>query len=88
MSKSMDFKELSELINHIRNHHKFGSKEPHGRMIKYFRPSFDFRTDDVFYVELNSYGLTKEFLIINEYREIKESLFDRIMRWLDGEDVI
>jgi hypothetical protein len=53
MSEAMTFSEFSELMKHIIEFHTFNSKEPHGRRIKYVRPSFDLRTNDVFLVSFN-----------------------------------
>ena len=90
MSKAMSFSEFNDLIKHIKDFHTFnsGSKQT-GKIIKYIRPSFDMRTNEVFYIRFDTYlSEPKEFLIINEFKDIKMSLYDRCMKWLDGDDTI
>jgi hypothetical protein len=87
MSEAMTFSEFSELMKHIIEFHTFNSKEPHGRRIKYVRPSFDLRTNDVFLVSFNSYGNEKELHVVNDCRNLDSSLYERCMKWLDGENV-
>ena len=89
MSRAMTIKEFGELIEHIEKEHPvyMRSQKLKGHSIKYIYPSIDMRDNKVFAVAFNDFSFGgKEFHTQNECRDLPESLFERIMKWLDKED--
>jgi hypothetical protein len=94
MSKAMTIFEFNQLVAHITEKHppymsKFTreNKGLVGKGIKYIYPSFDMRDIKVFAVSFNGFSFgDKTFHTQNDCRDLPESLFDRIMAWLDSEE--
>ena len=91
MSKAMTIFEFNQLVSHITEKHppcmsKFTreAKGLIGHGVKYIYPCFDMRDLKVFAVSFNGFSFEdKEFHTQNECRDLPESLYDRIMTWLD-----
>lgn len=93
MSKSMSIEKFGELVEHIKNEHppylsKYTKEEKglKGKGVKYIDPCFDMRDHKVFAVNIRGFHGDKEFHTQNECRDLPESLYERIMTWLDSEE--
>lgn len=88
MSRPMTFQELVDVMKHIAaNNSPFCS--PRGiPCVKYAHPSLDFRTNTCFAITLRGFaGGEKVFHTQNECRDLPLSLHDRVMKYLNGEEV-
>lgn len=86
MSESMDVLQLQLLLKKIYEEHNpiYGPKKPNFRSIKYVDPVFDNRDGRVFSVTLRSFGQENGlFHVCNEQRDLEDSLYDRIIYWLE-----
>lgn len=81
----MTIAQLVELIEHVQSHHTIMADNRHGKHVKYIDPHIDMRTNDVFSVQFRGYGWTHSIHIVNECRDLPESLFDRCMAFLDAD---
>lgn len=88
MSKAMNLQEFADLVNLImKDHSPIKTVVSPKRRIKYIYPSIDFRTNDVFAVKLAEFpGLTVVFHTQNDCRDLPDSLYERIVKWLNRED--
>ena len=94
MSRPMNFKEFAEMVNFIQNHnspfsggHRWdGERAIRLPVVKYFDPVFDMRSNTVLSVTFRGFGSERLFHCQNECRELPESLFERVMKYLKGED--
>jgi hypothetical protein len=84
MSAPMSFQEFATLITYIANRNSpFRSPYPRPS-IKYVDPVFDMRTNSVFAITLRGFGSEdKVFHTQNECRDLPESLYERVMNYLD-----
>lgn len=84
MSRAMTIEEFGKLVEYIKEYNApLSPKQTRGcPTVKYIDPHFDMRFNNVFSVTLRGFGGEKEFYVMNEFREVKESLFDRIMTYL------
>lgn len=82
----MNPKEFRELLQHIYdNHSPFFAKG--GRTVKYVDPHIDMRTGVCFSITFRLFaGGEYNFNCQNENMDLKESLFDRCMAWLDRKE--
>lgn len=89
MSQPMSMAHFSVLYKRIRdNHSPFSCSRPNARRVKYIDPHIDMRTNTVFSITFRGFGFEdKNLHCQNECRELSETLFQRCLRWLDGEDV-
>ena len=87
MSAPMTMKEFGDLLNHIRTDHSFWRASNGQRHIKYVDPHIDSRTWHCVSVKFRG-GSTDEVVLHtqNECRDLPLSLYERCMKWLDGED--
>ena len=91
MSRAMSIEEFGKLVEHIEQEHppymmSYREKElKEGKGVKYIDPCFDMRTSTVFAVNIRGFNGDKDFHTQNECRDLPESLFERIMNWLDEE---
>jgi hypothetical protein len=73
--------QLNKIVEHIKQYHLFGYG---GRHIKYIRPSIDLRINKCFHIVFEGIH-KKEF----DFRDSEESMFVRIMKWLqEKEDIV
>jgi hypothetical protein len=92
MSRPMTHEELTQVLKKVAEENSpFRTcLLPNGKYrpsIKYVDPCFDNRTGDWFSITFRTMGAgEKRFHCVNEFREVKESLFERIMKWLDEGD--
>jgi len=84
MSKAMTMQELGDLLNHIRMDHSF-CRNKGGRFVKYVDPKIDTRDWMCFAIVFREAGDEVCFHTQNECRDLPESLFERVMTWLDEE---
>jgi hypothetical protein len=92
MSRAMSIEEFGKLVKHIQQEHPpymshrvKGEGGLKGKGVKYIDPCFDMRTSTVFSVAIRGFCGDKDFHTQNECRDLPESLFERIMTWLDEE---
>lgn len=89
MSAPMNFHEAGELLKIIHAHHSpfstGGAKRP-SKYVKYVDPHFDMRTGHCFALTLRGYGWEQHFHTQNECRNLPESLFDRVVAFLEADD--
>lgn len=88
MSRPMSVYQFSLLLKKIyEDHNPIRPKwdKPNFRCIKYVDPVYDNRTGHVFTVKLRGFGQEdKTFSVVNEERDLKEDLYDRIVQWLES----
>jgi len=82
--KSLTMQEFRDILNYINEHHKLVM----GRCVKYVDSSFDFRTGEVWRVEIR--GFFRPSVVFTHTNATEESraipLKDQIMTWLkEGE---
>jgi hypothetical protein len=83
MSAAMSFQEFGNLLKYIANNNSPINHTIRGTpTVKYVDPHMDMRTNTVFSVKLRGFGSEAEFYVMNEARDIPESLYDRIMTYL------
>jgi hypothetical protein len=74
--------QFDTIMQEITKHHRFGGwnedRSKVDRYIKYVRPHWDMRDLKCFYVDFDN--------IRFDFRQSDESMFDRIMKWLNGSD--
>jgi len=87
MSAPMTIDEFTDLAKHIYQHHSPVSKAivDGKRVVKYIDPHIDLRDGMVFSVSLRGYGWEQNFSVVNEGRDIPESLDTRIRNWLNDD---
>lgn len=79
----MSFQQFADMVRYIaKNNSPFESPYPRPN-VKYIDPVFDMRTNTVFAVTFRGFGSDKVFHTQNECRDLPESLYDRIITWLD-----
>lgn len=83
MSDPMTINEFMKLVNHVQEDHTIGAEGRKGKTIKYIRPCFDMRGNDVFSVVFQGYGWAECLHCTNECKDLPDSLFDRCMEFLD-----
>ncbi len=86
MSKPMRVPEYSQLLSKIWREHNpiLCSGNEKFRVIKYVDATFDNRTGHVFSVRLRGFGQPDgEFHVCNEQCDLEDSLYDRIVFWLE-----
>lgn len=90
MSAPMTFPQFRDLLKHISHEHSPNRDpvNPKGRQVKYVDPHIDMRTGHVFALKLRGYTWDKTLHTQNECRDLKESLYDRCMQFLDGEGAV
>ena len=90
MSKAMSFEQLQELFKYIRENNSpySGHRKDHdGKwlpIVKYADPVIDFRTNECFHITLRGFGWNKAFATTNEFRDLPQSLYDRVMQFLNN----
>lgn len=87
MSKPMSPGELVSLLRKVSLEHNpiRGCSNPNFRPVKYVDPVFDNRTCEVFSVKIRGFGYEdKLFHVCNEQRELLDSLYDRVIHWLEN----
>lgn len=83
---ALTLKEFAEVINFIKNERSPLTGKLGFVKVKYVDPVFDMRTDTVFYIKFRTFGSgDKEFSSACEPYELSESMFNRIMAWLNTE---
>ncbi len=85
MSRAMTMTELGELLKHISAEHS-PFKHKAGRVIKYVHPNIDMRDFMCFSITLRGFGSETLFHTQNECRDLPQSLYERVMLWLDRMD--
>lgn len=86
MSRPMNMTEFAAVLNHAMKHNGpfvHGSKD--APVVKYIDPHIDLRTNDVFSITFRGFGGETLLHCQNECRDLKESLFERCMTYLKGE---
>lgn len=83
MSKPMTMSELTELLKHIQSDHSFCRNNGKGRHVKYIDPHIDTRDWMCFSITFRLFGEPVTFHTQNECRDLPESLYERVMAWLD-----
>lgn len=86
MSAPMNMQELSNLLNHIKADHSFCNNR-NGRFVKYIDPHIDTRDWNCFAIVFRTSGDEVCFHTQNECRNMEQSLYERIMVWLDDIDM-
>ena len=82
MSNPMTRTELGDLLKHISAEHSpFGARG--GRTVKYVDPHIDMRDFKCFSITLRGFSYEQHFHTQNECRDLPESLYTRVMDWLD-----
>lgn len=83
MSNVMTIAQLGELLRYIYdNHSPMASFRAGKRMVKYVDPHIDMRTHAVFAITIRGYGWEKTFHTQNESRDLPDSLYERVMKFL------
>lgn len=82
MSRPMNFKEAGALISMIYQEHSPFKPASGTRIVKYIDPHFDMRTGHCFAITLRGYGWEQTFHTQNECRDLPESLYDRVVKFL------
>lgn len=82
----MSMPELVELLKHIQSDHSF-CRNKNGRFVKYVDPKIDTRNWSCFAISFRTGSDEVVFHTQNECRDLSESLFERVMCWLDEENV-
>ena len=82
MSKALTFKEFAEIVNYISEKRNMLNNEIGYPYVKYIDPVFDMRTNTIFSITFRGLG-EKQFHCVNECRDLTESMFQRIMTWLN-----
>lgn len=82
MSRPMSFKEAGALISMIYQEHSPIEAVRGTRIVKYIDPHFDMRTGHCFSITLRGYGWEQTFHTQNECRDLPESLYDRVVKFL------
>lgn len=82
MSKALSFEEFAKIVNFIKDRRSFVMGEVGYPSVKYIDPVFDMRTNTVFSITFRGVG-EKQFHCVNECRDLTESMFERIMAWLN-----
>jgi hypothetical protein len=93
VSAPISFKEFADLVNLIKREHSPHTFQlpvngvwPKNRRVKYIDPHFDMRTNDVFGIKIRLMGGGEQYFhIMNECRDLEESLYERVVKWLKGE---
>lgn len=86
MSRAMSIKELGDLLKHIKEAHSFCQAAEGQRCVKYIDPHIDTRTWECFSVTFRRGGGVEYHIHTqNECRDLELSLYERCMKWLDGE---
>jgi len=80
----MDVQEMIELLRHLREEHSpLRVSENSGRTVKYVDYSIDMRIGTVFSVTIRGFGWRETFHIVNECRDLPQTLSERIHAFLD-----
>ena len=82
MSKALSFKEFAEIVNYISEKRSMINNEVDHPYVKYIDPVFDMRTNTVFSIRFRG-PYEKQFSCVNEERYLTESMYERIMQWLN-----
>ncbi|AVH85112.1 hypothetical protein RsoM2USA_184 [Ralstonia phage RsoM2USA] len=84
MSKPMTMQEFVNVTKHVlANNSPFNHKVRNTPVVKYIDPHIDCRFSNVFSITFRSMGGGETvFHCMNEFRDIEESLYDRVMTWL------
>lgn len=82
MSKALSFKEFGEIVNYISEKRSMLKNEVGYPYVKYIDPCFDMRTNTVFSVRFRG-SENKSFSCVNEERDLTETMYERIMQWLN-----
>lgn len=82
----MSLQELQRLLDKVRIYHSpIAIKPALFRSIKYVDFNYDNRTGGVFNVTLRGFGQADaNFHVCNEQRDLPDSLYDRIIYWLEN----
>lgn len=86
MSRAMTMTELGDLLKHIAAEHSPFQNKTGGRVIKYVHPNIDMRDFKCFSITLRGYGTETLFHTQNECRDLPQSLYERVMLWLDNRE--
>lgn len=82
MSKALSFKEFSQIVNYISEKRSMRNNELGYPFVKYIDPVFDMRTNTVFSIRFRG-PYEKQFSCVNEERNLSDSMYERIMQWLN-----
>lgn len=78
----MTMTELGDLLKHISSDHSpFDPRK--GKTVKYVDPHIDMRDFKCFAITLRGFSYEEIFHTQNECSDLPESLYDRVMTWLD-----
>lgn len=86
MSQSMSMAEFRALVAHINADHSPLKLNRVGKTVKYIDSHFSALTESFFSITFRGFSWEKTFSVVNEGRDIKESLFERCMEFLDTPD--
>lgn len=79
----MTLAELNQLLSHIKNNNgPYGSRVRHTPIIKYVDPHLDMRDGMCFAITFRNAGEETVFHTQNECRDLPETLYERVMKWL------
>lgn len=79
----MTFQQAGDLLKLIRDRHSPFAPGSGHRSVKYVDPHFDMRTGHCFALTLRGYGWEKHFHTQNECRDLPESLYERVVAFLE-----
>lgn len=83
MSQAMSLKELGNLLHLIESNYAPFTKNGFTGCVKYIDPHIDMRNSKCFALTLRGYGWEKVFHTQNECRELPDSLYDRVVYFLE-----
>ena len=88
MSRQMNHEELAKVMKRVQLERGPFVTALGVTAIKYVVPHFDNRTQQWFSIQFKTMsGREISFYCVNEFREVKESLFERVMAFLDKDDL-
>jgi len=83
MSNAMTLEEMNNVLSHIRQHNgPYGPRVRHTPMIKYVAPQIDMRDGMCYAISFRNAGEETVFHTQNECRDLPETLYERVMKWL------
>ena len=84
MSASMNFYQLSNLLDYIHDNNSPLTARSGRRVVKYVDPHIDMRDGMCFSITFRTYSGNVNFNTTNENRDDPKSLYDRCIDWLNS----
>lgn len=83
----MTMHEFANVVNHaMRYNGPFVTRLAESPVVKYIHPSIDLRFNNVFAISFRGFGGGRILHCQNECRDLPDSLHDRCMKYLRGEE--